>query len=42
MKRSPCLHSGIFVPVVSAIFPIRHALGQNLHDSLDTKRQKGA
>lgn len=31
---------GIFVPVVSAIFPIRHALGQNLHDSLDTKRQK--
>jgi hypothetical protein len=32
---------GLFVPVVSAIFPIRHALGQNLHDSLDTKRQKG-
>jgi ABC-type lipoprotein release transport system permease subunit len=31
---------GIIVPIASAIFPIRHALSQNLHDSLDTKRAK--
>eukprot|EP01125_Pyxidicula_operculata_P017807 TRINITY_DN6288_c0_g1_i1.p1 TRINITY_DN6288_c0_g1~~TRINITY_DN6288_c0_g1_i1.p1 ORF type:complete len:684 (-),score=67.92 TRINITY_DN6288_c0_g1_i1:50-2053(-) len=31
---------GMVVPVVSAILPIRSALGQNLHDSLDTRASK--
>lgn len=31
---------GIIVPVVSSIFPIRNALGQNLQDSIDTKHSK--
>ncbi|EFC43843.1 predicted protein [Naegleria gruberi] len=29
---------GLTVPVLSAILPIKTALGQNLHDSLDTQR----
>lgn len=33
---------GILIPVVSSIFPIRNALGQNLHDSLDVKRSKAS
>jgi len=31
---------GVLIPILSAILPIRHALGQNLHDSLDTKHAK--
>ncbi|KAL6076916.1 FtsX domain-containing protein [Balamuthia mandrillaris] len=31
---------GILVPAIAAIFPIRHALSKNLHDSLDIKRNK--
>jgi len=31
---------GMVIPVASAIFPIRNALGKNLHDSLDVKHSK--
>ncbi|EGC33767.1 hypothetical protein DICPUDRAFT_56279 [Dictyostelium purpureum] len=31
---------GIIIPIASAIFPIRSALGKNLHDSLDVKHSK--
>eukprot|EP01132_Coremiostelium_polycephalum_P001224 gene1224-1547_t len=31
---------GILIPVASSIFPIRNALGKNLHDSLDAKHSK--
>lgn len=31
---------GIGMPIVASIFPIRRALGQNLHDSLDTRSSK--
>ncbi|KAL9645766.1 hypothetical protein ABK040_003498 [Willaertia magna] len=31
---------GILVPVIASILPIIAALGQNLHDSLDTQRSK--
>ena len=33
---------GLLVPVISAILPIQAALGQNLHDSLDTQRSVSA
>ncbi|KAN0000827.1 hypothetical protein ACTFIZ_001280 [Dictyostelium cf. discoideum] len=33
---------GIIIPIASAIFPIRNALGKNLHDSLDVKHSKTA
>jgi hypothetical protein len=31
---------GLLIPVVSAILPIRNALGQNLHDAHDQRRSK--
>lgn len=31
---------GILIPIISSIFPIRNALGKNLHDSLDINRSK--
>ena len=31
---------GIFIPVIASILPIRAALGQNVHDSLDTSHSK--
>jgi hypothetical protein len=31
---------GLIVPIVSAILPIRAALGTNLHDALDNRHQK--
>ena len=31
---------GQLIPVLASLFPIRNALGQNLHDSIDTRRSK--
>ncbi|GAM17947.1 hypothetical protein SAMD00019534_011220 [Acytostelium subglobosum LB1] len=33
---------GILIPVAAAIFPIKSALGRNLHDSLDVKHSKSS
>ena len=31
---------GIFIPIISSILPIKNALGQNLHDAVDSRRSK--